>query len=80
MICQDMLQWDWVERHQRYRLLCVTSPNMALAVGLLMSPDQLLQGRSTGVQPTEIISFPPAKRLRETPPAAVPATSSTEEC
>lgn len=65
-IRRDLLQWSWVKRHQRYRRLCLTSPNMARVVRLLTSPDQLLQGRSTGVQPTEIICIRPALRVRQT--------------
>ena len=79
MISQDLLRRDWVARQKMYKRLCWHSPNIASMVGLLMSPDQLLDGRSTGVQPTKIICIRPLKRLRETHPIVVHTTSATAE-
>ena len=72
MHIHDLLRWDWVKRHDRYRLLCLSSPAIASAVRAFLSPDQLLQGLNTGVQPPEIMCIRPAKRMRE--------TSATAEC
>lgn len=65
-----LMDSDWVIRGQMYEMYERADPRLAAAISGAMSPADLLQGRSSGVMPEEVIIvgayIPPYMRLAQT--------------
>lgn len=67
VIAGYMRQMDWAGRHLYWGKVCINNmctDTLKEGVMLLMSPDELIDGKATGIDPLVVIPLPPSDRKR----------------